>query len=130
MDSLRICCLAMTAVVASVLLRRWSADFLPLIRLGAALLLCAAAISLISPLVSYLQNLTETAGIAPYAECLFKALAIAGLTQVCAELCRESGESGIATGVEIAGKAEILLLALPLVNEILSTANELLSLAA
>ena len=66
----------------------------------------------------------------PNAEFLLKALGIAVLTQCCAELCRESGESGVANGVELAGKVEILLLALPLIAEILSTARELLSLAS
>lgn len=129
MDSLRICLLAIAGVVTITVIRKWNADFLPLLRLCLAVILSAIVLSLSAPLVSYLKALTESAGIAGYAEFLFKALAVAILTQVCAELCRESGESGVASGVELAGKVEILLISLPLINEILATAKELLSMA-
>lgn len=127
MDSIRICLLAIAGVTAITVIRKWNADFLPLLRLCLAILLSTVVLSLAAPLVSYLKNLTESVGISAYAEFLFKALAIAILTQLCAELCRESGETGAANGVELAGKVEILLLCLPLINEILSTAKELLS---
>jgi stage III sporulation protein AD len=55
-------------------------------------------------------------------------MGIALLTQFCADVCRESGESGAASTVELTGKMEILLLCLPLLDEILSAARELLSL--
>lgn len=129
MDSIRICLLAVAGVTAVTLIRKWNADFLPLMRLCLAVLLSAVVLSLAAPAVSYLRNLTELAGVSGYAELLLKALSVAVLTQCCAELCRESGESGAATGVELAGKVEILLLSLPLINEILSTAKELLAIA-
>ena len=129
MDSIRICLLAVAGVTVITIIRKWNADFLPLVRLCLAILLAAVVFSLSAPVVDYLKNLTELSGVSGYAEFLFKALGIAALTQCCAELCRESGESGAAGGVELAGKVEILLLSLPLINEILSTARELLNLA-
>ena len=129
MDSIQVCLLAIAGVTAITVIRKWNSDFLPLMRLCLAILLSAILLSLTAPLVSYLKNLTESTGLSGYAEFLFKALAIAILTQFCAELCRESGESGAANGVELAGKAEILLISLPLINEILSTAKELFSMA-
>ena len=128
MDSLRVCLLALIGVTAITVIRKWNSDFLPLIRLTLSALISAAVISLASPIVSYLQNLTEASEIAGYAEFLFKALGVAILTQCCAELCRESGESGAASGVELAGRVEILLISLPLINELLATAKELLEL--
>ncbi len=128
MDSLRICLLALIGVTAITIIRKWNSDFLPLIRLTLSIFISATVISLAAPLVSYLQNLTRASEIAGYAEFLFKALGVAVLTQCCADLCRESGESGAASGVELAGKVEILLISLPLINELLATAKELLEL--
>jgi len=129
MDSIRICLLAVAGVTVITLIRKWNSDFLPLIRLCIAILFSAVILSVAAPLVSYLRNLTELSGVSGYAEFLCKALGIAFLTQCCAELCRESGENGAANGVELVGKVEILLLSLPLINEILSTAKELLAMA-
>jgi hypothetical protein len=49
------------------------------------------------------------------------------LTQLCADLCRQSGEASLAGGVALAGKAELLLLCLPLLKELIVIAQELLS---
>lgn len=130
MTSLKFCMLAVTGVAAAVIVKQWKSDFLPLLRLALVVLFGIAVISAASPLIVYLENMTGTDGIAPYAEILLKALGIAVLTQCCAEICRECGEGGAANGVEMTGKVEILLLCLPLINEILTAAQGLLALGA
>ena len=128
MTVLRICMLAMTGLTAAMVLKQWKNDFLPLLRIGIALLFAAAAISLATPAVVYLKALAENSAIAAHAEILLKSLGIAVLTGTCAAVCRESGESGIAEGVELVGKAELLLLSLPLIEELLTAAGDLLSM--
>ena len=53
---------------------------------------------------------------------------VAVLTHICGEICRSCGENAAAAGVELGGKAEILLLSLPLIRKILSVAGELFGL--
>ena len=128
MESLRICMLAMLALSAAVILKQWRSDLLPLLRMGATVLLCSLLLVAVTPLVEFLRELTEMTAITEYTGFLFRALGVAFLTQCCADLCRECGEGGLASGVEIAGKAEILVLSLPLIEEILTTARALLSM--
>ena len=120
--------LAMTGVCATMIVKQWKNDFLPLLRLSLALLFAIAAVNTASPLVSYLAGLSRWDAVGGYAEILLKALGIAVLTQCCAELCRECGENAAATGVELTGKVEILLLCLPLMSDVLSVAEDLLTL--
>ena len=120
--------LAIAGVTACVILRKWNADLLPLLRVGLVVILVGVILSWASPLVAYLRDLTGISALSEYAEFLFKALGIAWLTQCCADICREGGESGAANGVELAGKVELLLLSLPLINDILTVTKELLSL--
>ena len=128
MSSIQICMLAVAGVTVITVIKKWSSDFLPLLRVALTALLTMAALAWISPLLSYLRQLTELSGMGDSAELLLKALGIAWLTQCCADVCRESGESGAANGVELAGKVELLLLALPLLNKVLEVVSELLSL--
>ena len=121
--------LAIMGVFVMMIVKQWKSDFLPLVRLGMVLLLGTAAVSAVSPLITYLSGLTKTEAFAPYSQILLKALAIALLTQYAAEICRECGESSVASGVEMMGKIEILLLCLPLINEILEAAQKLLTLS-
>ena len=128
MDSLRVCMVAMLALSAAMILKEWKSDLVPLLRMGAMVLIAVFLLNAISPLVEFLKELTELSGVTEYTSFLFRALGVAFLTQCCADLCRECGESGIATGVELAGKGEILILSLPLIEEILATARALLSI--
>ena len=48
------------------------------------------------------------------------------LMGVCAEVCRELGESGVARGVVLAGRVEILCIALPYLQKIIALGVELL----
>ena len=130
MDTLKICMLAVLGVCAALTLKQWKSDLLPLLRVGMVLLFGFAALKAVTPALTYLTRLGETAGVTPYAEVLLRALGIALLTQYAAEICRECGEGAAASGVEMTGKIEILLLALPLIDEILSLASNLLSMGA
>jgi stage III sporulation protein AD len=130
MDHGRICALAILGAVALTVLRKWNADLLPLARVAVAVMLALGGLVLLAPTVNYLKDLAEKTEISGYTAPLFKALAVALLTHLCAELCRESGEGGVADGVELAGQLEILLLCLPLINEILEVAGRLLSIVS
>jgi stage III sporulation protein AD len=127
--TLRICCLAVLLLVLSLILRQWRAELLPFVRIAAVLAFATLLIGTLTPIVGYLRELTEQASIpSEHTSLLLKSLGLALLTQLCGEICRECGENTIADGVELIGKAEILLLSLPLIGEILSLTRELLSI--
>ena len=128
MSTLKLCMLALVGMAAATVVRYWRSDWMPPVRTALFLMLTIGAITTATPLVAFLSELTQNDSVASYATPLFKALGLAVMTQCCAELCRECGESSVGNGVELIGKIEILLLSLPLVNEILEGARALLSL--
>ena len=127
MNIFQVCMLAIAGITAMTVIKKWNSDFTPLLRIALTVLLTVATLSWITPLTAYLKQLTQIADLSESAEILFKALGIAWLTQCCADICRESGESGTANGVELAGKVEILLLSIPMLDKILSIVGELLT---
>lgn len=128
MEILRYCALALLCALIVLIVRQWRSDLTVLIRLGCVLLFGSAAITAAAPLINYIRTLMGISGASPYAAIILKALGIAILTQISASLCRECGETAAASGVELVGRIELLLLALPLIGEILTAAQELLSL--
>ena len=56
------------------------------------------------------------------------ALGIVLIGRITADLCKDAGESAIASGVELAVKTAVLLTALPLLNRLLSLLREVLLL--
>ena len=128
MDSAKFCLVGVAVVAVAVILKKWNADFLPLLRLAATVLFAGAILAMATPVIAYLKQLSTIAGLSAYVGFLLKALGIAILTQVCVDICRDAGEGGIGSGVELAGKMEILILCLPLMEEIFSIAKNLFAM--
>ncbi len=56
---------------------------------------------------------------ADYLKILFKALGVCYLTQFAADICSDCGESAAASAVEIFGKVQLILLSLPLFENLI-----------
>ena len=120
--------IALLGVAVTAVIRQWRSEFLPLVRLAFVLRFGGAILGMVSPLLSYLRLFDAESGLEEWISLPIKALGIAVLTQVCSDICRESGEAGLGGGVELVGKVEILLLCLPLIEKILSIAKDLLQM--
>ena len=122
---LKICGGAILCAVAALLLKSVKGEALPL-QWTATILFGGATLLLWQPVLTFLGDLCQGYGVGEKAELLFKGLGIAVLSQFCADLCRQTGESMLASGVEGAGRAELLLLCLPMLRELIDTAGALL----
>ena len=56
---------------------------------------------------------------------VLRSLGIAVVAGCAADVCRDLGQDSVASGVELAGKAEIMLVCLPLITELLSVVRSL-----
>jgi stage III sporulation protein AD len=55
-----------------------------------------------------------------------KIIGLGYLFGICSDICRELGENGVAKAVEVAGRVEIILVALPFLEEIVKIGVELI----
>ena len=125
-DSFKICAIGIIFAIVCVLIKNYRGEFLIPVRLAAIVLIFGVVVLLISPIVKFLNNIMGQTLPLEYIEIILKTLAIAYMTQISSEMCRESGESSIAFGIETVGKIEIVILSLPLINNLISMAGELL----
>lgn len=128
MTVLKLCMVALLILASSTVIRQWKSDFLPLVRIGATVLFGTLFITSAQPLFSLINTLGNGAGSSRYIETILKGLGIVILTQICADICRDSGEGTLAGHIETVGKLELLLLCIPLIGEILATAEKLLEM--
>lgn len=128
MTILKLCMVALLILTSSTVIRGWRSDFLPLIRMGAVVLFGSLLIASAKPLLSLITTLGTGAGISQYVETILKGLGIVILTQICSDICRDSGETTLASHIETVGKLELLLLCIPLIEEILTIAEKLLTM--
>lgn len=74
------------------------------------------------PIISYMHEITKETGFFVYIETVIKALGIAVISESAADLCRDAGESAIASKTEFAAKIMIIYLALPVIKNLISLA--------
>ena len=121
--------LAILAAIVCLILRSLRAELAPLVRIGGTLLILGLLLPVLEEVVTSLGGMMDVGDAEPYVRVMLRALGISLLCRISADVCRDAGESGLASGVEMAGRLLILLLCIPLIGEILSLATRLLEAA-
>lgn len=118
---------AVITAFLAVMLRRSHPEQAMAVTLIAGILMVAAALGVLAPLLGDIRKMLEASGLAgEYIQILFKALGICVITQLASDACRDAGEQGLASKTEFAGKLTLLALALPLFQQIGSIALSLI----
>ena len=127
MDMIKIIGIAMVSAAFSVVLKKKNPEFSLLISFLAGILLLFMILSAIQPLLERISSFMQVihAG-SEQVQILFKALGVCFITQIACDCCKDMGESAIAAKVETAGKVTVLVLSLPLFEQMLTVAGELI----
>ena len=125
--TVKVCFFAILCTVVGVVIKHIRPEFSPFVRIAGSVAVSVLALSVILPIITYLRSLFDSVSFGEYGGIVVKALGIAALTQICADICRDSGEGSAASGVELVGKLEIVVLCLPLIEDVLSTVKEVMA---
>ena len=111
----------------TVLLRRHTPETALAVSLAAGLLCLTATVFWIRPVIEHVKTWASAAQVpGEYVAVLCKGAGVCLLTQLAADTCRDAGEHALAGRAETAGKAMLLVLALPLLRQIGDTVFSLL----
>lgn len=127
MNMITIVGIAVLAAAFSVILKQKNPEYALALSLTAGVLILAMIISAAQPLFDRMHSLLDASGTkADYVQILFKSLGLCFITQIACDACKDLGETAIATKVETAGKIAVLMVSLPLFEEILRIAGQLI----
>lgn len=124
MNVLQIAALAVLAATLAFVLRTLGAKAAPALTVTAGLAFVAYAVARYGEAISAIREMAERAGVSEGVSVILRMIFVGLLCAVAADICRDVGEGGLATRVEACGKAEILLLALPFLLELVTLAFE------
>lgn len=119
---------AVFAAVCGALLKRGQKEIALLFSLAAAVLVFLCILPQIETLTSTFREWAELSGMPEVFGALLKALGIVLIGRIAIGVCRDAGENALASGVEFAVKAAVLLAALPLFQSLLGMIREVLTL--
>ena len=127
MDIIKITGLVLAAVVSAVVLKQHKKEMALAVTLTAGGIIIFWIVNSISPVINTLKVfLNVVDGGKGFAEILIKSLGICFLTEISADVCRDSGENALAFKTETSGKIALLLIAMPLFTEILNLVGKLI----
>ena len=123
MELIKVLAVCLIAAVPIVLLKQYKAEYALLCALAA----CAVIVIMLSAeLTKSIQHLyaicEQSENVAGYFKTALKALGIAYITSFVADMCRDFGQTALASKAELAGKLAIFTLAIPLLQTLLDLA--------
>ena len=124
---IEIAAIAMVGALCTLVVRKHTAEIGLVLALAVGVLIVTLIIGSVEAIVAMMEYLGELAGlsqaiIAP----VLKTVGIAMVTKLTAELCRDTGEGGIASFVELAGIICATVVTIPLLEAVLDMVVDLL----
>lgn len=114
--------LVIVALIISILLRQYGKKEISImVQIATGAIIMMSIIFKITDVVTELTDLAGGIGLnISYIKLLVKVLGICIITQFVCEICKDSGESALASQIEFAGKIIVVTLMLPLLKSIIS----------
>lgn len=127
MEILKIAALALCAVMLIVLVKNYKPEFGMFTAVACSVLILYFLADSLKYAFVYMSQLYGQLSFGKaYFPVIIKVLAIAYITEFTSQLCRDAGESSIASKVELAGKVIIFCVAIPVFVSILELVEQLL----
>lgn len=122
---LKIFLIALIGLAVIVLLKELKPEFALLLKFATLLLLGFLAFTGIGDAIAEIFSLGESVSIDnALLKILLKALGLCLIAQIASDICKDCGESALSTGVELAGKLSIVIMALPVAAQLIAISLE------
>ena len=122
MEIAKVIVIALVSVVLISILKQHRPEFATYASAIAGIIILFFAINKIAPIISMLKNITEKMGVtSKFFVILLKITGIAYLTEFSSSVCKDSGETAIASKVELAGKILIISVSIPIITTLMQT---------
>lgn len=109
--------IAVTGAMMAVALKSFRPELAMGIALVTGIILLSGAITGIKGIFDEIAVLAEKSGIeSEYITVTVKVIGIAYITQFASEICRDSGQGGIAAKLDTVGKTAVMIMAVPMIR--------------
>ena len=125
-EILKILGIGLFVVILSLIFKELKQEYSIMLMLAGGIIITLWGLAKIYPVVDYIRELTDSSNITEYFSVILKVLGISFIVQIGADICRDFGEASIASKIEFAGKAVILVVVLPVLKSVVGMGLELL----
>ena len=120
MDIVKIIGVGLTAAIIIIILKQYKPEFVIYVSMIAGIIILFMVIDKLSAIVNIIESLTSKTGTGnTFIGILLKITGIAILTEFAVSVCRDSGETAIASKIDLAGKIIIISISIPIITALL-----------
>ena len=120
MDIVKIIGVGITALIIIIVLKQYKPEFTVYVSIIAGAIILFMVISKLSAIVALLTNLSNKTGVgSEFLKILLKITGIAILTEFAVSICKDSGETAIASKIDLGGKIIIVSISIPIITALL-----------
>ena len=125
MEIIKIIGVGLLTLIISILLKDVKKEFsIYAVIIGTSIILFLS-MDLLKEIINFIEGLTKNVN-GEFIKILLKMTGIAILTEYAVSLCKDSGESAIATKIDLGGKIILISLSIPVISSTLETLTQLL----
>ncbi len=118
---IKIAAIAVAGTVLGLVIKKNSPEMSLMLTISLAMIALYLAFDTIKGVTDFIASLAETAQLSPAVlSIVFKTIGISIITKLSSDVCRDAGQSSVASGVELAGAFAALYISLPLFKTVMS----------
>lgn len=127
MDIIKIIGIGLISLIVVIILKQYRAEFAIYASLIAGTLILFLIMDKISIIINLLTSLSNKTSINnEFLVLLIKITGIAFLTEFAVSICKDAGESSVASKVDLGGKVIIISMSIPIIGSLLETILKIL----
>ena len=127
MDVIKIIGIGLIALIISILLKQYKPEYTIYISIIAGALILLLVMDKLSGIIDLLTNLSSKMGSNnEFLKLLLKITGIAFLVEFAVSICKDSGESAIASKIDLGGRVTIIAMSVPIISALLETIIKIL----
>lgn len=120
MDIVKIIGVGLIALIIIVVIRQYKPEFTMYVSIIAGVIILFLVLDKVTGIITLLTNLSKKTGInSEYLSILLKITGIAILTEFAVSICKDAGETAIASKVDLGGKIIIISMSIPIISALL-----------
>ena len=122
MDIIKIIVVGLIALIIIIIVKQYRPEFTMYVSVAAGIIILLLVMDKLSAIINLLTNLANRTSINnEFIFLLIKITGIAILTEFASSVCKDSGETAIASKVDMGGKIIIIAMSIPIIASLLET---------
>lgn len=126
-EVIKIIGIGLIALIVIIIIKQYRPEFAIYVSIIAGVLIFTVSLEKFSTIINLLKSISDKSGInSSFLSILLKITGIAFLSEFAISICRDSGESAIASKIELGSKVVIMTMSLPIISSLLNIVLKLL----